>query len=115
MMSSENSLPLANLKTIHLEDLRRGSVGEKEKLFAAAQDDGIFYLDFTEDLGEHQISDLIQNIYSLSQSLFDLDLDEKMQYDVDQISKLKLNGCVSDCRLTASCPAQLIFYSYKPI
>ncbi|KAJ5985073.1 hypothetical protein N7499_008674 [Penicillium canescens] len=91
-MSSENSLPLANLKTIHLEDLRRGSIGEKEKIFAAAQDDGIFYLDFTEDHGEHRISDLIQNIYSLSQSLFDLDLDEKMQYDVDQISKLKLNG-----------------------
>jgi isopenicillin N synthase-like dioxygenase len=115
MMSSENSLPLATLKTIYLQELRRGSTGEKEKLFAAAQDNGIFYLDFTEDLGEHRISDLIQNIYSLSQSLFDLDLDEKMQYDVDQISKLKLNGCVSDCRFIVSCLALLTFYSYKPI
>ena len=96
MKSDVPSTLFASLKTIRLQDLRRGSTEEKKKIFAAAKDDGIFYLDFTEDLGEHQLGNLVEDIYSLSHSLFDLDLEEKMQYDVDKIGELKLNGCVLD-------------------
>jgi isopenicillin N synthase-like dioxygenase len=103
----------APLKTIRLQDLRRGSTEEKNKIFAAAKEDGIFYLDFTEDLGEYKLGDLVENIYSFSHSLFDLDLAEKMQYDVDKISELKLNGHVSDFYQTHY--PLLINSSYKPI
>lgn len=88
-------LCFAPLKTVRLRDLHNGSPEEKAMLLAAAKEDGIFYLDFSEDLGEHKLGDLIQDIYHLSQSLFDLELEEKMQYDVDKIGDLKLNGYVS--------------------
>ncbi|OJJ07160.1 hypothetical protein ASPVEDRAFT_33399 [Aspergillus versicolor CBS 583.65] len=83
---------IAPLKTISLQELRRGSPLEKSKLLAAAKDDGIFYLDFTHDHAEFRLADLMKGIYGLSQSLFDLNLEEKMQYDVDRVGKLKLNG-----------------------
>ncbi|KKK15687.1 hypothetical protein ARAM_006617 [Aspergillus rambellii] len=82
----------APLKTIRLQGLRDGSLEEKRKLVAAAQEDGIFYLDFNDDLGELKVSDLIEGIYNFSKSLFALDLEEKMKYDVDKVGELKLNG-----------------------
>lgn len=84
----------APLKTIRLQDLRRGSAEEKNKIFAAAKEDGIFYLDYTDDQGDYKLGELVEQIYSFSHSLFDIDLAEKMQYDVDKIGELKLNGQV---------------------
>lgn len=85
----------ASLKTIHLHDLCRGSPEEKEKLYAAATEDGIFYLDFSEDQNEFDLANLTDDIYSLSRSLFNIGLEEKLRYDVDKIGELKLNGSVS--------------------
>lgn len=85
---------IAPIKTIRLHDLCRGSIEEKEKLYAAAAEDGIFYLDFSEDQNEFGLTNLTEGIYSLSRSLFDLDLEEKLRYDVDKIGELKLNGSV---------------------
>ena len=112
-MMLDNSSPFGSLKTISLRDLRRCSAEESDKLFAAAKDDGIFYLDLTEDVGKNRLADLVGGIYGLSRSLFDLDIDEKMQYDVDQIGELKLNGYVLDSSLL--CPALLTPDRYKPI
>ena len=82
----------APLKTIRLQDLRRASTEERNKIFQAARDDGIFYLDCMNDLGENHLGNIVEEIYNFSHSLFNLELEEKMQYDVDKIGELKLNG-----------------------
>lgn len=92
MTIEKPSLRYAPLKTIRLGALQRGDSEEKDKLFAAAKEDGIFYLDISEDEGEYKLVNLIWEIYGLSRSLFNLELEEKMQYDVDKIGSLKLNG-----------------------
>jgi hypothetical protein len=92
MAIEQPSLHYAPLKTVNLGALQRGDSEEKNKLFAAAKEDGIFYLSISEDEGEYQLADLVEEIYGLSKSLFKLDLEEKMQYDVDKVGSLKLNG-----------------------
>jgi len=98
----------APLRTIRLHDLCRGFPEEKEKLYAAATEDGIFYLDFSEEQNEFDLANLTEGIYSLSRSLFDLDLEEKLQYDVDKIGELKLNGFVLLFSLYYLCQYRLI-------
>ncbi|KAH1286534.1 hypothetical protein KXX33_009505 [Aspergillus fumigatus] len=81
----------ASLRVINLHNLLHGIHGEAEKLVLAAKEDGIFYVDFTGHASS-PFTGLVDEIYSLSRSLFDLDIEEKMQYDVDQMGMLKLNG-----------------------
>jgi isopenicillin N synthase-like dioxygenase len=65
---------------------------EKDKLFTVAKEDGVFYLDLTEDQFEYPMTALSDRLYDLSRSLFSLELEDKLQYDIDKIDSLKLNG-----------------------
>jgi isopenicillin N synthase-like dioxygenase len=105
-MSSELellSLPpgtqVAELETIHLGQLAAGDAEEAVKLFRACKKHGVFYLDLRQQ--QHLDHDdtfvksgTINDVYALSEALFDLDVEEKMAYDIDKLSEMKINGCV---------------------
>lgn len=84
-------LPVAELETISLKRLYAGDLVESAKLFNACKKDGIFYL----DLQHPDYDDFLRTadkIYALAGELFDLDLAEKLEYDVDKLGRMKLNG-----------------------
>lgn len=84
-------LPVAELVTIKLKDLYAGDRVQAAKLFKACKEDGIFYL----DLQHPNYEDFLRaadKMYALAGELFDLDIAEKLEYDVDKLGKMKLNG-----------------------
>lgn len=83
--------PIAQLLTIDIGRLQEGDKEEGVKLFKAANKDGIFYLDFQNE-PFIEVNDAIDEVFALSKQLFNLSEEEKMKYDVDKLSKLKLNG-----------------------
>ena len=83
--------PVAQLSTIKLAGLQQDDGEEAEKLFRSAREDGFFYLNFQDSAFEGMIN-LVEDVFTISKSLFNLDNEEKMQYDVDKLGKLKLNG-----------------------
>ena len=82
--------------TVDIGRLEDGNHSELAKLLDAAQNDGIFYLDFSDSRFRH-VLDLVDEIFALSSQLFAMSGEEKMRYDVDRLSKLKTNG-FSDSR-----------------
>ena len=85
-----SDLPVAELRTICLECLKRGDTAEEVKLFQACKEDGFFYLNLKKlDPG---LLDAVQQIYRLNEDIHALPNEEKMHYDVDKQSKMKLNG-----------------------
>jgi isopenicillin N synthase-like dioxygenase len=93
MVGSLTSAPVAELRTIDYEELRNGSINEAAKLFEAAKDDGVFYINLTGD-NTAELAEHVENIYELSRALFGLNSKVKMQFDVDKLGSLKLNGSV---------------------
>jgi isopenicillin N synthase-like dioxygenase len=85
-----HGLPLAQLETVHFDLLRDGDLKEARKLFEGCQKDGFFYLDI-QNLGNH-VLDVIEQMYRLDYDLYSLPDEEKMLYDIDKLSKMKLNG-----------------------
>ena len=83
--------PPAQLSTINIARLQEQNAEEAAKLFRAAKEDGVFYTDL-KDWGFVEMTDRVDDIFALSKALFDLDEREKMQYDVDKVGRLKLNG-----------------------
>ena len=83
--------PLARLLTIDFGRLHDGHKEESAKLFKAAKEDGIFYLNL-QDPRFRGLLDDVDNIFAISKELFSLSEDEKMIYDVDELGELKLNG-----------------------
>lgn len=99
---------VAPLRTINLLRLSQGDKNELEELVLAAKREGMFYLDFTDhDSGPYPA--LVEDIYSLSQSIFNLSLEEKLQYDIDVLGKFKTNGYVPT--VLACILAKTYFYS----
>ncbi|KAJ5771690.1 hypothetical protein N7520_002219 [Penicillium odoratum] len=90
-MSQPDNYPIANLSTIGLTDLRNGSPSTVSEVVRAAKHDGMFYLDFT-DSKELPCTGIIRDIQALSRELFQLGLDQKMEFDVDQLAPFKTNG-----------------------
>lgn len=84
----------AQLQTIHIGRLSDRDKTEEENLFKAAQTDGFFYLDFQ---GSSFVGMLpaVEEVFCLSEDLFGLTQEEKMEYDVDKLGDLKLNGYFS--------------------
>ena len=86
--------PVAQLLTIHIGRLCEGDAEESAKLFKAACENGFFYLDF-KDSHFVEMLDAASNVFSLAEELFNLTGEEKLRYDIDKLSKLKLNGYVA--------------------
>lgn len=82
---------VAQLLTVDIGRLVEGEKQEAAKLFKAAKEDGIFYLDF-QARRYVDMMDLVEGIFALSKGLFDLSEEDKMHYDVDKLGPLKLNG-----------------------
>ena len=90
--------PKAKLQVISLRGLQDGNAAEAERLFAVSKTSGFFYLDFSDSNGV--TNDDIDKVFQLEKSLFKLPQEELLRYDVDQIGRLKLNGCVPHvCRI----------------
>ena len=85
------TVPRAHILTIDIGRLYDGDKEEAAKLLEAAKEDGVFYLDL-EDQRFMRVIDTVDKVFALSKELFDLSEDEKMEYDIDKLSKLKLNG-----------------------
>ena len=83
--------PIALLLTINIERLYQGDKEEAARLFQAAQEDGVFYLDL-QDWCCTEFIDTADEVFAFSKKLFSLSEEEKMKYDVDELGKLKLNG-----------------------
>lgn len=81
--------PVGQLQTINLQALKRGCADEVSKLLGAAEQDGIFYLDLTDEVPLDRATDEINR---LSRSLFGMSEKEKMRFDVDKLGPYKLNG-----------------------
>lgn len=94
-LSSEplSNVPVATLQRVRLDLLQAGNAAEAEKLFGACRKEGFFYLDFQH--AKSVVSEVVEQIYILEEELFNLREQEKLRYDVDKLSKMKLNGFVS--------------------
>jgi non-haem dioxygenase in morphine synthesis N-terminal len=92
-----SDLPIALLEIVDLERLRAGDVRESKKLFDACLNSGFFYLDLRH-VKEGDVAGTIEGMLALNEELYDLDDEEKMAYDIDKLSPLKLNGWAS-CKL----------------
>lgn len=84
-------LPAAQLRTIKIRNLQDGSKSEIRELLDAAINDGFFYLDLTEP-GEEPFLNHVDDMFSMSKGIFDLDEGVKMHFDVDLLGPLKVNG-----------------------
>lgn len=85
------NLPAAQLRTIRFRELQDGLMSETRKLLDAAINDGFFYLDLTHP-GEETFLDHVDEIFALSKGIFDLDKSIKLDFDVDLLGPLKVNG-----------------------
>jgi isopenicillin N synthase-like dioxygenase len=83
-------VPQAQVECIDLYQLQQGNQKESEMLFRACKTDGVFYLDIS-GLGQRPI-ELVDAVYQLNKEFHELPLEEKMQYDADKLTNLKLNG-----------------------
>ncbi|KFY06201.1 hypothetical protein V492_08116 [Pseudogymnoascus sp. VKM F-4246] len=82
----------SNLVTINLQSLFDHSPSETRKLFTAAKEYGFFYLDFSTIADSAMVRGLIDGIYEFQERLFGLEQEELLEYDVDKIGFMKLNG-----------------------
>lgn len=90
VVSLPPGLKVARIRTINLSLLQNGDQKENESLFLAAKNDGFFYLDFRDH--DPEIPKVIDSIYDLAKEFYGLPLEEKLPYDVDKLSKIKING-----------------------
>jgi isopenicillin N synthase-like dioxygenase len=102
---------VAQLKTINFKTLQNNSSEEFTKLLSAAKQDGVFYLDLTDNGEEAHIYDSVDDIYRLSQSIFDMSDEEKLRFDVDKLGQFKLNGFVITAFLNFR--SHLVFFSSR--
>jgi len=91
MMRTGKSGDIAQLLTINTKRLHQGDKEEAARLFQAAKEDGVFYLDL-QDWCCTEVIDTADEVFAFSKKLFSLSEEEKMKYDIDELGKLKLNG-----------------------
>ena len=85
----------AQLKTVNLQALRNEDTLEASKLFRACVEEGIFYLDISQTSPDTLRA--VEEIYQLEEGLFGLQEAELLQYDIDRLSPMKLNGFALTC------------------
>lgn len=115
--------PLAQIPIVKIARLDEGDSEEAAKLYRAAQEDGICYIDLRDGAYDDLI-EAVDNVLAFSKALFGLNEKEKMRYDVDKLSKLKLNGypacipvkcieCPDDSCLAISRSAVMLAVSFR--
>lgn len=82
----------ADLYTINFQALLDNDSEERSNLLDAAQNQGFFYLDLTQTQDSAKLLGIVENVYSMQKKLFDLPLEEKLKYDVDNGGYMKING-----------------------
>lgn len=91
--SSQQPIPLARIKEISLQRLEMSDEIETQKLLIACMEDGVFYLNLRDHTNQDRsLLSLSKEMFSVSQELFELPLDEKMNYDIDQNGIMRVNG-----------------------
>ena len=88
--SMEDGLPIAKLRVVDAKRLMEGDTNEAATLLEACRHDGFFHLDIR--TAGPEVSLCIERTYELEKKLYSLPYEEKMLYDIDNLSKLKLNG-----------------------
>ena len=96
-MSLGNLSSSINLKVVDLQNLLKQDEGEDEKIFQAVKEEGFFYLDFRRVDQSGAMLDMVERLFNFQESLFNLSVEEKMKYDVDILSHMKLNGYIHRC------------------
>ncbi|KAI0156826.1 oxidoreductase [Xylariaceae sp. FL1272] len=76
----EEDVPVADIETISLADLRSLDETAGQKLFTCCKELGFFMLDLTEDYVGKTMIDVIDRLFDISQQLMDLNEEEKMRY-----------------------------------
>lgn len=90
---SELVIPISPLKVINIQRLLDEDTEECARLLVAAKEEGFFYLDFRQLEDNAAVLRTVDAVHNLQNELFDLPEDEKFQFDVDNLSPMKLNGC----------------------
>lgn len=88
--SIENGLHIAKLRVVDAKRSMEGDTDEAATLLEACRHDGFFHLDIRTTGPE--ISLCVERMYELEEKLYSLPYEEKMLYDIDNLSELKLNG-----------------------
>ena len=83
---------MAQLESISLAKLQKKDTQESGRLFNACCQDGIFYLDMSDT--SPKVLPAVDEIYRLQKELFNLPEESLLQYDIDNLSPMKLNGSV---------------------
>ena len=91
-MASNDQLQEAQLEIVKFTELLHGSEEQKMKLFSACKNHGFFYLDLTGFDPETRLDAVLEDMNTLAGEIFDLPEEQKMQYDVDKISNMKVCG-----------------------
>lgn len=91
--SLPQELPVAQLRTVHLSKLLDGDAAESRNLLNACKTDGFFYLNI-QNIDDNLLQ-VVDAMFQLDRELYDVPDEEKMAYDVDKLSELKLNGYVN--------------------
>jgi len=81
---------MADLVVVTLSELINDNQSAKEVLKKAVREDGFFYLSL-QGYSNPVLED-VDACYQLAKDVFDLPLEEKMKYDIDNIGPHKLNG-----------------------
>ena len=87
---SSDVIHVAQILTIDVNRLQEGDEAEAARLFKASKEDGVFYLDFSDQKCVKMI-EAIGKVFGLLKELFLLREEEKMKYDLDVLRRLKLN------------------------
>ncbi|KAF2807213.1 putative 2OG-Fe(II) oxygenase family oxidoreductase [Mytilinidion resinicola] len=86
-----NAIRATELRTISFSALARDNTAAIAEVFEAGFQDGFFYLDLR-DAETQPLLDSIEELYQLSETLFDSDQKELMKYDLDIIGPSKIDG-----------------------
>ncbi|KAJ5329426.1 hypothetical protein N7452_009816 [Penicillium brevicompactum] len=91
MAVDTTSNKFAPLRKVNMQSLSQGNNREVQELVLAAKTDGMFYLDFS-DYDSDPYNGVVNDMFSLSRSLFSLGFEDKLQYDIDTLTDQKTNG-----------------------
>jgi hypothetical protein len=95
-MAASTPIKYADLATVSLLDLLENKKSARDTLLHSGKQDGFFYLDIRTTQSPHlpgsPLLTWMPAIFDFSKALFDLPIHAKMEFDVDKVSPLKLNG-----------------------
>ncbi|KAK9423240.1 putative Fe2OG dioxygenase domain-containing protein [Seiridium unicorne] len=89
---------VASLTTISVSKLLEGDEASAAQLLKACTEVGFFYLDLRSPKTDDTLRD-VEQLFKTADDLFNLDVDEKRQYNTDKYNDSKVHGLVLDCHI----------------